>query len=289
MTIIFVITALVLGVSVYDYYTSRTWQQVTSNLRNDVVFEDRNRAYGAYQIRRDYNRNLLMIIGCVVGSIGITYGINRYVNGVDDSEIDKSLLEDWKTSLILPPVDEDILPPPPPEPEIPKLEKISAFIPPVVTDDVVNNDIKIQDDLKDTKVGNENQDGDDTSFDPPKDKGPLTGSGTPPVSNEPELYVDVPAEFPGGYQEMARFLAKNIRYPQEAIEMGIEGKAYLRFVVGKDGEIEDVRITRGIAQSSAMDKEAMRVVKSMPKWKPGEKNGHVVRSYFDLPVSFKLD
>lgn len=289
MTIIFVITALVFGVSVYDYYTSRSWQQVTSNLRNDVVFEERNRAYGAYQIRKDYNRNLILIMLCVVGSIGITYGINRYVNGTEDTEIDKSLVDKWIGTLDIPPVDEDILPPPPPEPEVPKLEKLTAFVPPVVVDEPVNTDIKIQDDLAETKVGNKDQDGDDDDFTPPVDKGLKTGTGIPPVESEPETFVDVPAEFPGGYQEMARFIAKNTRYPQEDIEMGNEGKVYLRFVVGKHGEIEDVRVTRGVEFSEKMNKEAMRVVKSMPKWKPGELNGKVVRSYFDLPVNFKLD
>lgn len=289
MTIIFVITALVFGVSIYDYYTSRTWQQVTSAQRNDVVFEDRNRAYGAYQIRQNYNRNLILIMLCVVGSIGITYGINRYVNGIEETEIDKSLVDEWKTTLNIPPVEDDILPPPPPEPEVPKLEKLTAFVPPVVVDDVVNNDIKIQDDLADTKVGNKDQDGDDDDFTPPSDKGLLTGTGKEPEKEETHTFVDIQAEFPGGYQEMARFIAKNTKYPQEDIEMGNEGKVYLRFVVGKDGDIEDVRVTRGVEFSEKMNKEAMRVVKSMPKWKPGEINGKAVRSYFDLPVNFKLD
>lgn len=288
MSIIFVITAVVLGVSLYDYFTSRSWQQVTSDSRNEVVFEDRNRKYGAYQIRRDYNRNLLLIMGCVVGSIGISYGINRYMSSPVDT-LDKSLIDEWQTSLELPPVDDEVLPPPPPEPEVPKLEKITAFIPPVVTDDDVNNDIKIQDDLTDTKVGNKDQDGDKDTFDPPKDPGLKTGTGGETKPEDTHTFVDIQAEFPGGFPAMAKFISKNIRYPQEAIELGIEGKAYLRFVVGKDGTIEDVRVTRGIEQSIAMDKEAIRVVKSMPKWKPGEINGKAVRSYFDLPVSFKLD
>lgn len=289
MTIIFVITALVFGVSVYDYYTSRSWQQVTSNLRNDVVFEERNRAYGAYQIRQNYNRNLILIMLCVVGSIGITYGINRYVNGMDETEIDQSLVDDWKISMEIPPVDEEVLPPPPPEPELPKLEKIVAFPIPEVVDEIVDTKFKSQDEMGDTQVGNKDQEGENDTFKDPSDKGILTGAGKEPEKDEIITFVDIQAEFPGGYQEMARFIAKNTRYPQEDIEMGNEGKVYLRFVVGKDGDIEDVRVTRGVEFSEKMNKEAIRVVKSMPNWKPGEVNGKAVRSYFDLPVNFKLD
>ncbi|MES2798400.1 MAG: TonB family protein [Bacteroidota bacterium] len=286
MSIIFVITALVLGVSLYDYYTSRSWQQVTSASRNDVVFEDRNRSYGAYQIRKDYNRNLIVIMLCISGSIGITYGINRYINGNGNDLDAASGIDYTQFTMEIPPVEAEIVPPPPAEP-IPPLEKTIQFVPPVVTDDLVDNKLPPQDLFEDTNAGKENQKGDDENFKPPVDKEVKTSAVQKP--DETHTFVDISAEFPGGYTEMAKYIAKNIKYPQEAIELGVEGKSYLRFVVGNDGAIEDVRVVRGIAQSPAMDKEAMRVVKSMPKWKPGEINGKQVRSYFDLPVSFKLN
>lgn len=101
-------------------------------------------------------------------------------------------------------------------------------------------------------------------------------------------FVDEPAEFPGGMTAMREYLKKNLMYPAIAKDAGIQGKCYLRFIVNADGSISDVSVLRGVANCPECDKEAMRVVKSMPKWAPGKVNGKAVRMNYNLPIVFKL-
>jgi TonB family protein len=110
------------------------------------------------------------------------------------------------------------------------------------------------------------------------------------VNNVNEIFtvVEEMPEFPGGAMEMMRFIQKNIVYPQMAKEAGLSGKCFLKFVVNTDGRISDIEILKGISKCVACDKEAVRVVSIMPKWKPGKQNGEVVSCFFDLPINFQL-
>ena len=100
------------------------------------------------------------------------------------------------------------------------------------------------------------------------------------------MYVEQMPEFPGGQTELIKYLQKNLRYPAAARENGIEGKVVLQFVVDETGNISDIQTVRDIGGGCA--EEAIRVVKSMPPWKPGKQNGNAVKVYFKLPVTFKL-
>ena len=93
-------------------------------------------------------------------------------------------------------------------------------------------------------------------------------------------------QFPGGDQALLQFLAKNVKYPPEASEHGIQGKVVLRFVVEPDGSITDIKVEKSV--DPLLDKEAIRVVKKMPKWIPGRQNGQPVRVYYSLPIGFRL-
>lgn len=116
-----------------------------------------------------------------------------------------------------------------------------------------------------------------------------TGSGTGDGDiGEPAIFVQREAMFPGGYTAMAKYLGNNIKYPELALMGGIEGKVTLRFIVGKDGNIENVTVARGVPGCPECDKEAIRVVKSMPKWEPAMNDNKIVRSYFNLPITFKI-
>ena len=105
---------------------------------------------------------------------------------------------------------------------------------------------------------------------------------------EPEIFVVVEEmpTFPGGDKALYEFLAKNIKYPAVAKDNGIEGKVYIKFVVNEDGSVSQVQLARGIG--GGCDEEAMRVVKDMPKWKPGKQRGKNVKVWYTLPVYFKL-
>jgi protein TonB len=111
----------------------------------------------------------------------------------------------------------------------------------------------------------------------------------PPEEDEEQIIhviVEKMPEFPGGPAEMNRYLARNIRYPLIAQENGIQGRVYCQFVVNTDGSIVDIKVTRGVEAS--LDAEAIRVIKSMPKWTPGRQGGKAVRCRFNLPIRFKL-
>ena len=98
--------------------------------------------------------------------------------------------------------------------------------------------------------------------------------------------VEVMPQFPGGQIAMLQYLMKNIKYPEQAVKEGIQGRVTVRFIVEKDGSISDVKPVLSV--HPLLNKEAVRVVKSMPKWSPGKQNGKPVRVRFNLPVMFKL-
>lgn len=166
------------------------------------------------------------------------------------------------------PITQQNTPPPPPPPPAPKLTDLI---------DIVENDQEIDDDLEITDAEDETENTvvDVTSFD---DFSEDTG--------EQEIFqvVENMPEFPDG--SPTKWINKNIKYPVLAQENGIQGKVFVQFVVEKDGSITDVKVARGV--DASLDKEAVRVVKSMPKWKPGKQRGKPVRVAYTLPINFQL-
>jgi len=114
----------------------------------------------------------------------------------------------------------------------------------------------------------------------------MTEEETEPVAEEIFTFVEEYPEFPGGDKALREYVVNAIKYPEVARTSGITGTVYVQFVVEKDGSISDVKVVRGIG--GGCDEEAVRVVKSMPKWKPGKQRGQPVRVYFTLPIEFKL-
>ena len=109
----------------------------------------------------------------------------------------------------------------------------------------------------------------------------------PPPPKDVSFYViDEKPEFPGGVEAMMKYLAINSRYPEIAKEKGISGKVLMQFIINEDGTVSDVKVIRGISPS--IDKEAIRVIKSMPKWKPGYQDGKPVKVSFQVPIGFTL-
>ncbi len=127
---------------------------------------------------------------------------------------------------------------------------------------------------------------------PPEPPGPPIYPN-PPVFEEPvsvKSIVDFPeveSEFPGGVEAMMKFISDRIQYPQVDIEMGIQGRVFVEFVVEKDGSLTEIKVLRGV--SKTLDLEAMRIIRLMPKWKPGEIRGRPVRCRSRLPILFRLD
>jgi TonB family protein len=121
---------------------------------------------------------------------------------------------------------------------------------------------------------------------------PVDSSPPPEVAPAPtdEVFtvVEESPVFPGGEDSLRKFIAATLRYPKEYMDAGIQGIVYVQFVVNKEGKVTDVKLARGIKGAPGMDKEAMRVVSSMPHWKPGKQNGRVVSVRYIVPVKFRL-
>jgi len=159
-------------------------------------------------------------------------------------------------------------PPPPPEPEVPEIIE--------VTEEKVETKIdlsSLEDDQSKAQV---------QTYIPPPPPKPVEEEATEEIF----VVVEQQPEFPGGTTALMKFLSDNIKYPVIAQENGIQGRVIMNFVVERDGSISDVQVVRG--QDPSLDKEAERVIKTMPKWKPGQQRGKPVRVRFTLPVVFRL-
>ncbi len=260
------------------------WDSVVAPVRNDIVFEDRNKKYGAYQLRRNHNRTVALAL-LITGSsflliVSIPAIIDWLNNKMEEVEVPMEI-----TAVDLtppPPIDPEELPPPPPPP--PPVMETVKFTPPVVTDEEVIDEPPPVQTEETPPIGLVTQDGDVDVLDIPEEKtGPVEA-----VEEAPLAIVEQMPTFPGGYEEMMKFLQKNITYPQMEKEAGISGTCYITFVVEKDGSITGVEKMRGVNGGPGCDKEAIRVVKSMPPWKVGKQNGRAVRVQFSLPIKFAL-
>lgn len=158
-------------------------------------------------------------------------------------------------------------PPPPPEPETPDIIE--------VVEEEVDTKMEIQ--VEDDQSQRQTQ-----VYIPPPPPKPKQEE----VTEEIFVVVEEQPEFPGGNAAMMKFLSDNIRYPVIAQENGIQGRVICNFVVERDGSITDVQVVRGVDPS--LDREAIRVIQQMPRWKPGKQRGSAVRVRFTLPVVFRL-
>lgn len=260
----------------------------------DVVFEGKNKEYGAYQMRQTSSRRHLVAFGVMVfftATIAFLPTLLNAVTPVKDriegitevTTISDVEFEDDKVKDIV----EPLAPPPPPV----QLKQTLAFAPPTIVETVdPEKEMLSQSELNKNK---HIQISTVTNTD-----GVLKGGVDPAdVLIDNRAVIEAPVEtvldvvefmpqYPGGDKEMMRFLSTSIKYPTLAAENGIEGKVIVRFVVGKDGGISDVKVLRTVDPS--LDKEAMRVVKAMPRWIAGKQNGRSVAVYYTLPVTFKL-
>jgi protein TonB len=290
MVVLFCIIGIVTLFSMYEFFSSRNWQQVTSSTRNDVVFEKRNKEYGAYAMRRDYNKHLVAILFFLTAGLGMSYGAFRLTR-IKASEIKKEYMNDWRLITVDIPINEKI--------EIPvdkiEMQKASQatfeFVEPEVTDNPEQNSDPVIIPDGNTTASSETNLGEE-GF--PTD--PNIGTETVIIDTKPDVNeivegfkLDEQAEFPGGVTERMKFLGGNIKYPEIAVSNELEGPCYLQFVVSNTGDISSVKVIRGVKECPECDKEAMRVVKSMPRWKPGKINGKAVNSIFNLKVNFELN
>ena len=263
-------------------------EQLTPQRWEDIVFEYRNKDYGAYDNRRTYSKHVLLaaIITVVTSALVLAYPqIVKLFESKSDEVIPVLKTVKYTDLAPRPPIQNT---PPPPQVNIPPpVKTIIKYLPPKVTDKEIieEEEMPTIEEIKVNEVGSENIEGDatDVVFDEPV-KEVVADAG----NDDDKIFtvVEQQAEYPGGMAEMMKFLQKNVKYPAAARRMGIEGSVFVSFVVDREGKISDPQIVKGI--SADCDKEAMRVVQLMPPWRPGKQNGRSVKSRFVLPIKFKL-
>lgn len=250
----------------------------------DLVFEKRNKDYGAYVIRQRYEKTIL--IALLVSVIILSFAVAiPYISALlDKFNANLNIEDDVQVELMdAPPLDEDVPPPPPPPVPPPPVMDMVKFTPPVVVDKAVEEEIPPQEELKTENVGTKDQEGDKNLIDVPDEGNGVIDEGP---SNEIFTFVEQMPGFPGGDAKLYEYLSKNLKYTNMAREAGIQGKVFVTFVVEPNGSITNVQILRGLG--GGLNEEAIKVVKNMPAWSPGKQNGRAVKVQVNLPIQFKL-
>jgi protein TonB len=269
-----------MAITKFDLY-NREWLE--------LVFDGKNKDYGAYDLRKHYAANLIKAMGISFFSVAFLYfGYNilkprqETVTARPYVETVVHMVNDVKPPVVVPPR---------PQVSHPAVHAATVKYPVLVAtrDKDAENPPKIAD-LQTAAIGTQTKSGDkvddNISID---DIGTGTAPAMPVVTEEKpkETYeIQVMPEPYGGEAAWAKFLQKNIHYPAAAIDAHAQGKVFLSFIVEKDGHISNIIVERGVGYG--IDQEAVRVMKLAPAWKPGIQNGHQVRVKFNMPISFQL-
>lgn len=245
---------------------------------DDIIFRDRNKEYGAYDLRRRYSST--MSISLV---LGLSFSISLVLIPFFATDpVEPGLVKRIDVTGTFDPTLLD----PPELPEMPPVQKPPAeamnqvrFVPPIiVADDAVPADEMPATDILNQEIG----DGKTEEVSPEApDPEPIT-----PSDDMPRVFVKEMPSYPGGNTELMRYLSEQIIYPEDAVMNRIEGTVILRFVVSRTGDITQVELIRGI--DPLLDNEAIRVVSGLPRWRPGKQEGVAVPVWFTLPVTFRL-
>ena len=266
----------------------------------DMVFDGKNKSYGAFQLRKGTSgRNIksliiLVIAAALVGGFLAWKVIEQkqaeqqaaYMEALELSKLQKEAKKQEKKEVVKPKVE--------PKKEIPVARQTQKFTAPVIKKDELvkeENQIKQMDKLDDkVAVGTENHEGTkDRNVEAVRND---IAVNTPPPAPKEEVtnkvfdVVEVMPSFPGGQGALMSYISSHVKYPVVAQENGVQGRVTVSFVVERDGSITDVHVVRSVDPS--LDREAARVVSTMPNWQPGKQNGSAVRVKFNVPVQFKL-
>ena len=270
------------------------------NRWSDIMFENRNKEYGAYVLRRQTTaRNIKSIIAVlIIFALVMAYMIAK--NAYDDyqkahqaqTQVTEltALTETKKEAKV---ERKEVVKQEKVEQVVEKVKSSIKFTAPVIKkDDEVRpeDEMKSQDEIMNSKVavGFANVIGNDESGEVLKAKEMIINEPVKPKEEENKVFdvVEQMPSFPGGMAALMAYLQKSIKYPPVAEENGIQGRVVCTFVVERDGSVTDVRVAKSVDPS--LDKEVVRVVSAMPKWIPGKQNGQSVRVKYTLPVTFRL-
>ena len=274
---------------------------LSSHEWTDIVFEGKNKEFGAYQLRNSianlHNWAMLSVVVVMIAAFLISLGVcalervedegplaeaEQEVVSVDTSVDEPEEIEEPEERYEEPEVEEAL-----PE-EILNTVKVTELA--IVDDDQVTkeDEIKNQDEMRETETAFGS-----TDFDQGTDDVAVIREHKEEIiveekkeTNEVFKVVEQQPQFPGGIEALYKFLNDHIRYPEQAAQNNIQGRVTVQFVVERDGSIGEVKVVRG--KDPDLDKEAVRVVKSLPNFIPGKNNGQAVRVWYTLPINFRL-
>ena len=275
---------------------------LSSHEWTEIIFEGKNKEFGAYQLRsasaKRHNLAMLSVVVVIILAFLISLGVSALERAAEEgplAEAEQEMVSVDTTQEDEPepeeeqerfeePEKEEVLPE-----EVLNTVKVTELS--IVDDDQVSkeDEIKTQDELTQTETAFGASDFDKGTDDVSvvrEHKEEIVVEEKKPEPEKIFTAVEQAPKFPGGDAEMYKWLSNHIRYPEQAAQNNIQGRVTVQFVVEKDGSIGEVKVVRG--KDPDLDKEAVRVVKSMPKFVPGKMNGQAVRVWFTLPINFKL-
>ena len=260
----------------------------------DIVFDGRNKDYGAYELRKSYSKRMMTALaGTSMLMLLISGGflLAQPDTGLSQSKPD---IPDVRMIEIIDPPPPPLPPPPPPPPPAPPVAKTIIFSAPVIVPEEVRPEERLPDitDLADSRIGNINQAGiagDDVVAPPVPDN--QRGISEVPkklhADDDPFIRVEVESFYPGGNPAWMRYLNKTFKYPPRAQEEFIEGTVVVQFIVDTEGNVSKVEAISGPVRGGLRE-EAISVIEKSGKWEPAIQNGRKVKSYKKQPITFKL-
>ena len=252
---------------------------------NDLVFNKRNKEYGAYTLRKSYGGRVVMAFVIALMTLALVMAFPAIKQFFEEDVPVAPAAKTTRYTDLAPPPPIDANQPPPPKVELPPpVKEAIKFLPPKVTEKEVVEETPTIEELKLTDVAAETTEGTgEVIFDEP-----VEDATTEPADDPNKVYmiVEQQPEFPGGVAAMMKFISQNMKYPSQARRMGTEGSVFVEFVVDQNGNINGAKVLKGIG--AGCDEEAIRVVNKMPPWKAGKQNGKAVKVKFVLPLKFIL-
>lgn len=264
----------------------------------DLIFEGKNKEFGAYELRaqsdRRHNRAMIVVVLVIAAVLALIFVIDKLPKPEADinTEVEQTMMElaSEQEEVEEEPEQqrvEEVQPEALPE-EILNTMKVTEIA--IVDDSEVTEEIKSQDEIQESTTALGSTDFDQGTDDinvvrEHKDE-IIVEEKTPVNDNQVFTAVEQMPQFPGGDAELMKYLSTHIKYPQMAMENNVQGQVLVQFVVQKDGSIGEVKVVR--SKDPDLDKEAVRVVKTLPNFIPGKMNGQPVNVWYTLPVRFKL-
>lgn len=271
---------------------------------DEIVFENKNKSYGAYFLRKKYpdyvKYSLFGVIALTTILLVGPFIYNKYIKE-KPKEVEKKKVEVDLTTIEIPPLNPETSPPPPPPPPPPKKEepkiKTVKHVPPKVVPDeevVVEELPPTEEELDEAVISNVTQEGEKDTLGLNELADINNDSGVYGLGEEDnQLYMagaGIDASFPGGQAALQDYFIKRMKpYSQKAAKLGDKGLVYIFFIVEKDGSISNVKVLKGLAICESCNDAAKKMVEDMPKWEPAKNNGRPVRLQKTLPINFDFD